>query len=162
LALIARGHDVDVFEQAPELKEVGAGVQISPNGNRALHALGVFEAMQRLSCTTAGKSPAVEHRQDLEPVRPRHGGDRALRFSLCHGVSPDLLQVLADARACGQADAIHLGRRAIGCTQQGGRVTCISKTAAARKATADRRRWVSIRASRHALFGGDRPRFFGK
>ena len=55
LALLERGHDVDVYEQAPDLKEVGAGVQISPNGNRALHALGVFEAMQRLSCNTAGK-----------------------------------------------------------------------------------------------------------
>ena len=26
VALLARGHDVDVYEQAPELKEVGAGV----------------------------------------------------------------------------------------------------------------------------------------
>ena len=89
LALLDRGHDVDVYEQAPDLKEVGAGVQISPNGNRALHALGVFEAMQRLSCNTVGQgSPAVEHRQDLEAVRPRHRGDRALRLSLCHGLPP--------------------------------------------------------------------------
>jgi salicylate hydroxylase len=55
LALLDRGHDVDVYEQAPELKELGAGVQISPNGTRALHALGVFEELQNLSCDTAGK-----------------------------------------------------------------------------------------------------------
>lgn len=35
LALLRRGFDVDVFEQAPELREVGAGVQVSPNGSRA-------------------------------------------------------------------------------------------------------------------------------
>src|ERR1700676_282393 len=55
LALLNRGHDVDVYEQAPELKEFGAGVQISPNGTRALQALGVLEALQRLSCNTEGK-----------------------------------------------------------------------------------------------------------
>jgi 2-polyprenyl-6-methoxyphenol hydroxylase-like FAD-dependent oxidoreductase len=34
------GIDVDVFEQAQALAEVGAGVQLSPNGTRLLHELG--------------------------------------------------------------------------------------------------------------------------
>src|SRR5580700_566267 len=55
LALLNRGHDVDVYEQAEELKELGAGVQISPNGTRALHALGVLTPLRRLSCETSGK-----------------------------------------------------------------------------------------------------------
>src|SRR5260370_34170414 len=54
LALLNRGHDVDVYEQAPELKELGAGVQISPNGSRALHGLGVLETLRRASCETEG------------------------------------------------------------------------------------------------------------
>jgi len=41
IALAQRGHDVTVLEQAPELTEVGAGLQISPNGWRVLEALGV-------------------------------------------------------------------------------------------------------------------------
>ena len=35
------GIDVEVYEQAPELKELGAGVQISSNGTRVLYALGL-------------------------------------------------------------------------------------------------------------------------
>src|SRR5207302_10246067 len=45
LALLRRGLDVDVYEQAPELKEVGAGIQISSNGTRVLHALGLEQAL---------------------------------------------------------------------------------------------------------------------
>ena len=36
IALLQRGVDVEVFEQASELREFGAGIQISPNGNRVL------------------------------------------------------------------------------------------------------------------------------
>ncbi|MEM8691219.1 MAG: FAD-dependent monooxygenase [Pseudomonadota bacterium] len=43
LALHAHGHEVQVLEQAPELTEIGAGLQISPNGWRVLDALGVTE-----------------------------------------------------------------------------------------------------------------------
>ncbi|MGY8998926.1 MAG: FAD-dependent oxidoreductase [Rhodospirillales bacterium] len=40
LALLQAGLDVDVFEQAPQLSEVGAGFQISANGNRVLYVFG--------------------------------------------------------------------------------------------------------------------------
>ncbi len=36
LALQQRGFRVRVFEQAPELREIGAGLQISANGNMKL------------------------------------------------------------------------------------------------------------------------------
>ena len=32
LALLKRGLDVDIYEQSPELREVGAGVQMGANG----------------------------------------------------------------------------------------------------------------------------------
>ena len=41
LALAQRGADVTVLEQAPEITEVGAGLQISPNGFAVLAALGL-------------------------------------------------------------------------------------------------------------------------
>jgi salicylate hydroxylase len=41
IALSARGFDVRVFEQASELGEVGAGVQLAPNATRVLNALGL-------------------------------------------------------------------------------------------------------------------------
>lgn len=50
-----QGFEVDVYEQAPKLEEVGAGVQLSPNGTRALHALGVLKGLEKLSCMAEGK-----------------------------------------------------------------------------------------------------------
>jgi salicylate hydroxylase len=41
LALLAKGFDVTVFEQAQELGEIGAGVQLAPNAMRVLMALGL-------------------------------------------------------------------------------------------------------------------------
>lgn len=44
-----------MFEQSEQLREFGAGIQISPNGNRVLDTLGVFSSLQTLSCNTASK-----------------------------------------------------------------------------------------------------------
>jgi salicylate hydroxylase len=45
-ALALRGADVSVLEQAPEISEVGAGLQISPNGFAVLRALGLDAALR--------------------------------------------------------------------------------------------------------------------
>jgi 3-hydroxybenzoate 6-monooxygenase len=43
LALVRQGFDVKVLEQAPQLGEIGAGVQLGPNGFAAFDALGIGE-----------------------------------------------------------------------------------------------------------------------
>ena len=43
--LLQAGHDVTVFEQAPELSEVGAGLQLSANATHVLHHLGLGPAL---------------------------------------------------------------------------------------------------------------------
>ena len=43
LALVRRGFTVKVLEQAPRLGEIGAGIQLGPNGFAAFDALGVGE-----------------------------------------------------------------------------------------------------------------------
>ena len=43
IALRQAGFDVEIFERAPELREIGARLMIWPNGTRSLEALG-FEA----------------------------------------------------------------------------------------------------------------------
>ncbi len=43
LALVRQGFDVQVFEQAPEVGEIGAGIQLGPNAFHAFDALGVGE-----------------------------------------------------------------------------------------------------------------------
>src|SRR5690242_18020025 len=46
IALRRAGIDVRLFEQAPQLGEVGAGLQMSPNGTRILHRLGLAEPLR--------------------------------------------------------------------------------------------------------------------
>lgn len=43
LALVRQGFSVRVFEQAPEIGEIGAGIQLGPNAFNAFDALGVGE-----------------------------------------------------------------------------------------------------------------------
>src|SRR5687767_14406516 len=45
-ALLERGIDCEVYEQAPELKELGAGLWLSVNGARVLWALGLEPAIR--------------------------------------------------------------------------------------------------------------------
>ena len=53
IALQQRGLNVVVYEQSPELGEIGAGLTIGPNANRVLSALGLEDAMESLASATA-------------------------------------------------------------------------------------------------------------
>ena len=55
LALLQRGFEVALYEQAAELRELGAGVQISPNGSRVLRELGLLPAMQAIASVPTAK-----------------------------------------------------------------------------------------------------------
>src|SRR5260370_37244168 len=46
-ALLQRGLDVHLYEQAPVLKEVGAGIALHPNGVRMLRRLGFGDDIER-------------------------------------------------------------------------------------------------------------------
>ncbi len=52
LALTRRGFSVKVLEQAPEIGEIGAGIQLGPNAFHALDALGVGEKTRRRAVYT--------------------------------------------------------------------------------------------------------------
>lgn len=49
LALAARGFSVRIFERAPELVEVGAGLQLSPNATRLLDSLGLGVELRKVA-----------------------------------------------------------------------------------------------------------------
>jgi salicylate hydroxylase len=55
LALLRRGFDVTVLEQAGQLGEIGAGIQIGPNGSRVLLDLGLGEALAPIVCEATAK-----------------------------------------------------------------------------------------------------------
>ncbi|MGB1234831.1 MAG: FAD-dependent oxidoreductase [Planktomarina sp.] len=58
IALEQRGWNVTVFEKSQALTEVGAGIQISPNGTKILQRLGLLPALE----TQAFEAPAIQMR----------------------------------------------------------------------------------------------------
>jgi salicylate hydroxylase len=162
LSLLKRGIDVDVYEQAPELKEVGAGVQLSANGTRALYALGVGDELKALSCEAVGKEIRLWNTGetwklfDLGAVSIERYG-----FPYFTVYRPDLLTVLADAVRRQKPDAIHLAAKCVGFEQDGARVRLHLESGGA--ATGD----VLVGADgvhsriRQALFGAGEPAFTG-
>lgn len=57
LAFARNGAEVFVLERAAELREAGAGIQITPNGARVLHALGLREALEPVGLTAQAVVP---------------------------------------------------------------------------------------------------------
>ncbi|MFD4259404.1 FAD-dependent oxidoreductase [Streptomyces sp. NPDC058534] len=54
LALTRKGHEVRVFEQAPELRESGVGRHLGPNGSRVLERWGLGERLRALGVRPIG------------------------------------------------------------------------------------------------------------
>jgi salicylate hydroxylase len=49
VALRQRGIEADVYEQAPELTEIGAAIALSANSSRELRRLGMLDALTAAS-----------------------------------------------------------------------------------------------------------------
>lgn len=107
LALQHFGFRVRIFEQARELREVGAGVTISPNAMHALNFLGVGERVAK----EAGPAGALfsRHFQTGEVLRTRQN-DFVARFGAAyHQVHRvDLQSALASAVLANDPDCISL------------------------------------------------------
>ncbi|TMH26624.1 MAG: monooxygenase [Betaproteobacteria bacterium] len=162
LALLKHDIDVDVYEQAAELKEVGAGVQLAANGTRVLYALGIGEELKTLSCETQGKE--IRHWQtgetwklfDLGTVSIERYG--APYFTVYR---PDLLDVLARALQRAKPQALHLGARCRGFAQDDDSVTLQLENGAAVRGDALVGADGVHSRIRQSLFGADRAEFTG-
>jgi salicylate hydroxylase len=55
LALIRRRFDVKAYEQAPQITDIGAGLQLSANGTRVLADLGLSAEIRSVACAPEGK-----------------------------------------------------------------------------------------------------------
>jgi len=124
LALLKHGIDVDVYEQAKELREVGAGLHISPNAFRVLDELGIGQEVQEKSCIAAGREVRMWSTGETWPVFDlgmksveRYG------FPYLTVYRPDLLEALVNAVRAIKPDAIHLHSACIGFEQNAQGVT---------------------------------------
>ena len=122
-ALLQRGFEVDVYEQADELREIGAGIQISPNGNRALDSIGAFETLRQLSCKSESKEVRLWNTGkawklfDLGPLAVRRYGYPYLTV-----YRPDLLKSVTDAVMRQNPGAVHLNSKTTGFVEKDGKI----------------------------------------
>jgi salicylate hydroxylase len=111
-ALIARGVIVSVYEQAPALGEIGAGVFLTPNSVRHLERMGLGAAIEKWGARVGTGSRYFRH--DGTPIAPVQVTDSS-GWNATFGMHrADLVAILADALP---AEFIHTGHRCTGFEQ---------------------------------------------
>jgi len=114
-ALIAHGLAVDVYEQAPALGEVGAGVFMTPNSVRHLYRLGLGPAVEKWGARVGAASRYF--RQDGTPIAPVQVTDSS-GWNATFGMHrADLVEFLAKSLPAG---VVHTGHRCVGYDEQDG------------------------------------------
>jgi salicylate hydroxylase len=112
LALARAGRKVVVYEQAPLLGEVGAGITLSPNSSRIMMALGLEEGMRRL-----GVVPPRQLTQNMQTgkvlVERTRGAEAEAEYGApyIHLHRADLHSLLADAVEQAQPGVVRLGHQ---------------------------------------------------
>jgi salicylate hydroxylase len=162
IALLKKGFDVTVLEQASELKEIGAGVQLGPNATGVLYRLGLGEALAQIASEPVGKRVRLWSTGQIWPLFDLGTVSREVYgypyFTLHRA---DLHMVLAEAVMRLKPDAIRLGVRIVGHDQHGGGVTLTAHNGDVYESD------VVIGAdgvhskTREAMFGPDAPRYSG-
>jgi len=119
-ALTRAGIEVSVYEQAPALGEVGAGVLIGPNSARLLHRLGLGQALEA-SGGWVGEGSSY-YRHDGTRVAPVMTTDSSGWAAMYGMHRADLVDLLCRAIP---ASRVHTGHRAVSFDQTPakGRVT---------------------------------------
>lgn len=162
LSLLRRGYDVQVCEQAAELREVGAGLQLSPNGLRALYQLGIRDALQALAIEPEGKEIRLWNTGqtwklfDLGKTSVEEYGHPYFMI-----YRPDLHNVLVEAVREIKADAIMLGAQCAGFEQSEDGVTLKLSDGSELRGDALIGADGVHSHTRAQLFGSDRPSFSG-
>jgi salicylate hydroxylase len=113
-ALIEHGLTVAVYEQAPALGEVGAGVFLTPNSLRQLHRVGLGPAAEKWGARVGPGSYYFRH--DGTPIAPVQVTDSA-GWNATFGMHrADLVEILANSLP---PQVVHTGHRAVGFEQDG-------------------------------------------
>lgn len=114
LALLRRGFPVQVFDQVPALRELGAGIQVAANGSRVLRALGLGDELARIGIE-AGLVDLRVWNSD-ERWRMQDHGTAAARYGSPHYTMhrADLQEMLHGAVLREDPAAIRLGARCTG------------------------------------------------
>ncbi|HWV41360.1 FAD-dependent monooxygenase [Pseudorhodoplanes sp.] len=111
-ALIAHGLQVKVYEQAPALGEVGAGVFITPNSVRQLERVGLGPAVEKWGARCgSGSRYFRDDGSTIAPVQVTDSSGWNATFGMHRA---DLVGLLAAGLP---ANVVHTGHRAVGFSQ---------------------------------------------
>jgi 2-polyprenyl-6-methoxyphenol hydroxylase-like FAD-dependent oxidoreductase len=110
-ALLQRGLRVRLYEQAAELKEVGAGVALHPNGVRMLRKLGFGEQVARWGARWMDAQFRHPDGALIAPWWPTSAGPAVEIYGIHRA---DLLDMLVKALP---PDVVHVGHRCVGFEQ---------------------------------------------
>jgi salicylate hydroxylase len=162
LACLRQGFDVEVYEQASELKEVGAGLQLSANGNRVLYELGLESELKRLSCEATGKEIRLWNTGETWKLFDL-GSESVARYGYPYFTvyRPDLLKVLVDAVHAIKPKTIHLKARCQNFEQDADSVTLRFEDGSSARGDALVGADGVHSRIRQELFGKDNPEFTG-
>ena len=122
-ALLQRGHRVRVYEQSPQLGEVGAGIQMSANAMKVLDRLGLRPALEPVAVRPLAfefrrfDSGEMLHRL---PLGAAHEAKHGAPYFQLHRA--DLHRALQDAVLALDAQALVLGARATRAEEHSGHV----------------------------------------
>jgi len=113
-ALLAQGIRVAIYEQAPAIGEIGAGVFLTPNSVRHLQRIGLEPAVEKWGARVGPNSRYFRH--DGAPIAPVQVTDSS-GWNATFGMHrADLVEMLADALPAG---VLHTGHRCTGFEQNG-------------------------------------------
>ncbi len=115
MVLRRSGMLVEVYEQAPVLTEVGAGLHLAPNGSRLLHRLGLGERLREVAVQPEALQVRLWNSGTVLNRQPMGAGWEA-EFGGPHYTvhRADLHRLLAEQVP---AETIHLGHRCTGYTE---------------------------------------------
>ena len=159
IGLRQKGFAVDVYEQAPELTEVGGGINMGPNAVRVLYRLGLREGLER-----EGVRPIGSHQRRWQDGRSLQ---RAALNPLCEQLygaphitihRADLLAVIG---AGFPAERVHLGHRLVGLADRSDTIEAWFDNGAHIRADVLVGADGIHSAVRAALFGEEEPQFAG-
>ena len=159
VSLLQAEFDVQVFEQAPVLGEVGAGINIGPNASRILHRLGIAEMLGR-----TGVKPITFDQRRWDDGRVLLRSPLGEEVEAAFGAPyytlhrSDLHRALAGAIS---ADHVHLAHRFTHLVDHGDRIEAHFENGAAISADAVIGADGIHSVVSRALFGPEHPRFTG-
>jgi salicylate hydroxylase len=118
LCLARSGHQVTVLEQAPSLKPVGAGLQLSANATRVLDDLGLGPALDAVTIKSGGKCLRLWNTGQEWPLFDLNQ-ESLVRYGHAYRMlyRPDLHKILVDALESAAPGALKLGAKVAGIAQ---------------------------------------------